>query len=296
MHRLIAFQYCLLLVVVPVAAQVEFTDSEFPDANWSTTIVSSTGSPNHTAVQQTNGGSPGAYREMRHNMSTVSNIWVFHEYLPASYDPADGSIASLSYSESRIQFDPPFSGAAIGASPALRQGNVVFFGPVITYTDLQWVDISLTGLTAADFTTDDQQPDFSSGGAPIHFGFLRWNSTQIGASTKFGIDNWRFEISLNDDSDGDGVPDDSDNCIAVPNADQRDTNDDGFGNVCDADLDNDCTINVVDLGLMKAAFFGIGPDADLNGDGSVNVIDLGFLKAAFFAQPGPSGLPTGCDN
>ena len=40
-------------------------------------------------------------------------------------------------------------------------------------------------------------------------------------------------------ADGDGVPDDSDNCPNISNADQLDTGSDGLGNVCDGDADGD---------------------------------------------------------
>ena len=40
------------------------------------------------------------------------------------------------------------------------------------------------------------------------------------------------------DTDGDGILDDTDNCLDVANADQRDTDGDGFGNRCDTDLNN----------------------------------------------------------
>ncbi|MBI2373990.1 MAG: thrombospondin type 3 repeat-containing protein [Deltaproteobacteria bacterium] len=41
------------------------------------------------------------------------------------------------------------------------------------------------------------------------------------------------------DVDGDGVPDNADNCPAIQNSDQRDTDRDGQGDVCDLDVDGD---------------------------------------------------------
>jgi hypothetical protein len=92
------------------------------------------------------------------------------------------------------------------------------------------------------------------------------------------------------DTDSDLMLDPLDNCILVPNTDQRDSNADGFGNICDPDLDNDLVINAADLALLKAAFFTSDADADLDGDGVVNSADLAILKTMFFKPPGPSGL------
>ena len=96
------------------------------------------------------------------------------------------------------------------------------------------------------------------------------------------------------DIDGDGVPDDIDNCVETPNPNQIDTNGDGFGNRCDPDLDNDGLItNTIDLGLLRLAFFSQpgdpnwNPDADFNSDGIVNVVELGILRQFFFNAPGP---------
>ncbi|MEL7447639.1 MAG: thrombospondin type 3 repeat-containing protein [Pseudomonadota bacterium] len=91
------------------------------------------------------------------------------------------------------------------------------------------------------------------------------------------------------DRDGDGVSDLQDNCIAVSNADQRDTNGDGFGNVCDTDLNNDGVVNFSDLQELKMVFFDAGDlDADFNGDFVVNFLDLIVMKETFFGFVGPS--------
>ena len=76
------------------------------------------------------------------------------------------------------------------------------------------------------------------------------------------------------DEDDDGVGDPEDNCLALANADQRDTNLDGYGNLCDADFDGNEVVNTIDLGVFKQSYLtaqgdpGYDPDADLDGDGA----------------------------
>ncbi len=107
------------------------------------------------------------------------------------------------------------------------------------------------------------------------------------------------------DSDNDGVPDDSDNCIAVSNSGQYDSNGDNIGNACDGDVagpgggPEDCIVNFADLFVLESAFFtsagdpNFDADVDFNGDNNVNFLDLQRMESFFFLPPGPSA--NGCN-
>jgi len=59
-------------------------------------------------------------------------------------------------------------------------------------------------------------------------------------------------------ADGDGVPDDSDNCPSAANADQLDTDGDSYGDVCDADGDG--ILDADDQDTLTSAFTYWDPD------------------------------------
>lgn len=92
------------------------------------------------------------------------------------------------------------------------------------------------------------------------------------------------------DTDGDGIPDASDNCTLVANADQRDTNGDGFGNICDPDLNDNGFVNAADQAILRSRLGTADPDADLDGNGVVNAADIGILRPYLGQPPGPSGV------
>ena len=84
------------------------------------------------------------------------------------------------------------------------------------------------------------------------------------------------------DTDGDGIPDNMDNCTEVANATQTDSDNDGYGNRCDPDFNDDGTVNFIDLGFMKSVFYTGNAEADLDSSGTVNFGDLGILKSYFY--------------
>ncbi len=96
------------------------------------------------------------------------------------------------------------------------------------------------------------------------------------------------------DSDGDGFPDNVDNCPAIPNADQADADLDGVGDVCDncvfdpnpdqADLDFPADD---DASLGAVQHYGDACDADLDDDGIVGNSDFfGRFRPCLGVDPG----------
>ena len=112
-----------------------------------------------------------------------------------------------------------------------------------------------------------------------------WLSTGMAEPYAMASVTW---TSLSDE-DGDGVPDDSDNCTMLPNADQRDTDGDNYGNRCDADFNNSDMVDAADLTLFKIRYRSSDPDADFDGDGFVDARDLSIMKSLYMKPPGPSG-------
>jgi len=103
------------------------------------------------------------------------------------------------------------------------------------------------------------------------------------------------------DLDGDGVPDAKDNCVEIPNPDQRDTDGDGIGNLCDPDVDKDGVVTTswgqvsrteagdIERIALAAQRRIYNPNYDLDGDGKVDETDLGIAQLWLFLPPGPSG-------
>jgi hypothetical protein len=88
------------------------------------------------------------------------------------------------------------------------------------------------------------------------------------------------------DSDGDGIPDDVDNCPFVYNPDQVDTDGDGAGDACDIDDDNDGVDDTSDPSPLDPDVCG-DVDGDTCDDCSVGTDDYGPLSDSDPANDGP---------
>ena len=71
------------------------------------------------------------------------------------------------------------------------------------------------------------------------------------------------------DSDGDGIDDDSDNCLDIINATQTDTDNDGMGDACDNDDDNDGLTDLEEVTLGSNPLL-VDTDNDGSGDKTDN--------------------------
>jgi uncharacterized protein (TIGR03790 family) len=129
--------------------------------------------------------------------------------------------------------------------------------------------------------------------------YLSWMNVWIGDPLMVA----QAPAFLGDDIDGDGVPNASDNCLDLPNANQRDTDGDGYGNLCDADLNGDGIVKTSwgvttppsargDLENIQitAGSGGYVSHQDLDGDSDVDADDVGIAQYWLFLPPGRSGL------
>jgi len=76
------------------------------------------------------------------------------------------------------------------------------------------------------------------------------------------------------DTDGDGVPDRSDNCPLLYNPGQEDVEDDGRGDLCDTDDDNDSVDDVTDNCVLTPNATQVDGDGDGLGDACDNCVTL----------------------
>ncbi|MBK8175358.1 MAG: PQQ-dependent sugar dehydrogenase [Rhodospirillales bacterium] len=123
-------------------------------------------------------------------------------------------------------------------------------------------------------------------------------ATTIADPTAVVVENWVNRASVCDvptDSDGDGVPDDADNCTFVANASQWDSDNDGYGDRCDGDFNNNGYAGPIDQGMITAALGAQNGDGaystmyDFNLDGYINADDVNYFNSKLMGHaPGPT--------
>jgi hypothetical protein len=129
-------------------------------------------------------------------------------------------------------------------------------------------------LTSSSINPFVREYEHSRGNADAPYALRREASTASGIADHDGS-----VLFLMTDFDADGRADDTDNCPAVPNADQADADGDGPGDACDPDDDNDGVLDTADNcritsnpdqrdtdadGVGDACDAAIGPPTDKN--------------------------------
>lgn len=228
------------------------------------------------------------------------------------------AVAHLGFNDWRLASMSVAAGLPIGLADAVVDCSTIW-APLCQDNELGYMFYhTLGGTTGADLSGTHTLGDVTLTDVQATY----WSATQSGVTNAWmyhfdiGFGVWsakngkrhawavRQGDSIAPDTDGDGVGDAVDNCIAVANDGQHDSNGDGIGNLCDADLTGpggfeDCLVNFLDLHAVAEAFFsrpGLpawNPDADLDNDGQVNFIDVQQVRRQFFGPPGPSAA--GCN-
>jgi thrombospondin type 3 repeat protein len=108
-----------------------------------------------------------------------------------------------------------------------------------------------------------------------------WDNVVLHASTQ----------ALPDDGDGDGIPDETDNCPTVSNHNQADSDGDGIGDACDDVDGNDTDGDGIPNGTDNCPAVANNNQADSDGDGIGDACD-----GANANDTDGDGIPNGTDN
>jgi hypothetical protein len=194
-------------------------DRAFLDADWTLTTFG-VGNGGSVEADQASMGNPAPSRRIRTMVNSApspsefSSVTGVNLFGGAVYDPqAQGAFVDLDYFEDALLEQGFGDGQATGI--ALRQNGNVYVRQVGTTPEFAWTAKKISGVTATQFALVFEggedvnvHPDFSASGAPIEFGFMRRNSTSVGANgyqIVALIDNWTVLINTPCAQDADCV-------------------------------------------------------------------------------------------
>lgn len=185
-----------------------FSDGNF-DTGWAFGNLFTTNSGHGFTFQQQqlSGGNPGKFLATGGSHGGVGNgfrtIRFFSINTDFTFNPSASPLTALSIAfDSREFFDGSlFQAVRVEVGAALRQrGNFYYsndFG-TLGAAGNPWQRFQFLDLTASDFTnaatSGPSQPDFSSTGAPIEFGYYGFANNNFTVSAKIGVDNFALNL------------------------------------------------------------------------------------------------------
>ncbi|RMG45411.1 MAG: hypothetical protein D6718_07605 [Acidobacteria bacterium] len=190
------------------------------------------------------------------------------------------------------------SSMAAGAASFAAAGGRAFFAADDGVSGAEpW---STDGTNAGTELVQDIAPG-PAGSAPARFLAGRTRVFFSADDGTHGRELWAIDLCSypsSGDCDGDGVPNQADNCPRTPNADQLDFDADGAGDACEsgasaADADRSGRVDGYDLAALGRAFGAAAgdprydPTVDLDRNGFVDGEDLALFAPEFGAEVEP---------
>jgi hypothetical protein len=209
-RKLKTLRYCIASVVLAVldrasissASTITFSDSVFAPSNWTLTEQQIQNGGTASASQLLTGGKPNECRQVSIGVNAGSNtaVYAFSLDSQAYYTPSvQGAITALTYAEDHNSVMT--GGQEYG--PALLQDGILYYGyggaGTTGGTGPMWQAATNTAFTSSNIGTylgANNNPNFTSTGDPIEFGFVSIDNTlATNYNTTEYYDNWSISLT-----------------------------------------------------------------------------------------------------